>query len=231
MEWRGLLVYLGMLPQGVGYVLVTSAPAPEQLKLLALSLLPTSTAASTAVRWHLSPVPSTDFPKMIHEMSVCQSCSSPGCPVSSSAFITSSGCPLLLGDAPSACLFPTRAMWSLRGVGEMEAGSSPLKAPPRGAGARCSASWQALAWRQDYRGQSLTTGVASSLLLALGCQHGFAFLSVCVGTSTLPYGLCGWDLRARGHTLPGSGSWLSVVQFLVAFPDISMKRSCFEVYS
>lgn len=73
--------------------------------------------------------------------------------------------------------------------------------------------------------------MASSLLLALGCQHGFAFLSVCVGTSTLPYGLYGWDLRARGHTLPGSGSWLSVAQLLVAFPGISMKRSCFEVYS
>lgn len=220
------------LPEAVGMSHVTRAlgtcededPAPEQLKLLAPSFLPTSTAASTPAstshHW---------LPKDGSWMSNCRSCCSPGCPVSSSAFITSSrrycaagGCPFCLPVSHLSPVVPLRC-WG-------EGGGSFLPSHGTAQGSRCPLPGFLAGPGLESVLERTESDDSCGFFPPLGTRlsSGFAFLSVSVGTSTLQWGLCGWDLHARGHTQP---LWLSIVLLVVAFPVISMSRSCFEMYS
>lgn len=113
------------------------------------------------------------------------------CPGSFSVFISGTPiskmsladgrCPFCLAVCHLSLEFPFWIWEGQSGVRELEAGICIFH---RAEGAHCPGSWQALAWNQDWEGQSLATGVISFLVLMLDCQCAFATF-VCMGTSTV----------------------------------------------
>lgn len=158
-------------------------------------------------------------------MSNHQSCCSPGCPVSSSAFITSSRmycaagrCPFCL---PVSHLSHVVPVWCWGDGGQFLPFHSGCPLPRFLAGPAPESDF-VLSSPNNRCGFFPPTGNRLSVWVCLPqCFWGHFHSSV---------GLL-WLGPARGRTQLGSGGWLSTVQLVVAFPIISTKTSCFEMYS